>query len=87
MRASLAVAAFGLALGVVATSSPESHAQSPQSYRYCSLHNGGGTDCYFNDRTECANQGSHRCVDNPSYIGNANARAQGSVGRYHKIRD
>jgi len=80
MRTSLAVAAF-LTLGVVAMSSPESRAQSPDSYRYCSLNSGGGTECYFNDWKECANQGSHRCIDNPGYIGDA--RAQASAGRHH----
>jgi len=83
MRTPLAVAAFGLALSTLAMTSMESHAQSPQSYRYCSLHNGGGTDCYFNDRKECANQGSHRCIDNPGY--DADARAQASVARRHTL--
>ena len=86
MRTSFAIAVFGLALGLV-TSPPDGHAQSPQSYRYCSLHNSGGTDCYFNDRKECANQGSHRCIDNPGYIGDAHARAQAFVGPYRKPRN
>jgi hypothetical protein len=86
MKASLAVAALALAFGIVAMSSPEGRAQSPRSYRYCSMHNGGGTDCYFNDRKECASQGSHRCIDNPGFIGDGDARAQASAVPHRKAR-
>jgi hypothetical protein len=83
MRSSVAVITAGLALGVLAMSSFQSRAQSPQDYRYCALDTEGGTDCYYNSRALCDAQGSGRCVENPGYVGDANARAQ-AFGGHHR---
>jgi Protein of unknown function (DUF3551) len=73
MRTYITVAALGLAFGVIAMSPSESRAQEPQDYRYCALDAEGGTDCYFNSRAQCRIEGSNRCIENPGYVGNANA--------------
>jgi hypothetical protein len=86
MRNFLTVGTLGLALGILAMSPPQSRAQSPQNYPYCALDNEGGTDCYFNSRAQCDAAGSGRCIDNPGYVGDTNARAQASGGR-HRARN
>jgi hypothetical protein len=88
MRTSFIIATFGVALGVVATNPAESHAQSPNDYRYCGFHTSSATECYFNSFAQChAMPAWLGCIDNPGYIGDANARAQAHAGRYRKPRN
>jgi hypothetical protein len=75
MKTLLAIAAFGLTLGVTAMSPVESYARSPRDYRYCGFDTSGATECYFNNRAQCRGVGLG-CIDNPGYVGDANARAQ-----------
>lgn len=83
MRTSFIIATFGMALGVVAMCPVESHAQDADNYRYCGFHTSSATECYFNSRAQCRIVGLG-CIDNPGYIGDPDARAQASVGRYRK---
>src|SRR5262245_30284402 len=70
MRASLAIASLPLALGLVAIGDADSRAErGPHTYRYCAVHSGGSTVCYFDDRSACARNGSGRCIENPSFVG------------------
>jgi hypothetical protein len=88
MRNSVVVVTLGLALGALAAGSPESRAQTPRDYRYCGLDTEGGMDCYFNSRAVCrASDGTLGCVENPGYVGDANARAQATGGRHRKPRN
>jgi hypothetical protein len=88
MRSSVAVVTLGLALGVLAVNSPESRAQTPQDYRYCGLDTEGGTDCYYNSRAACRGaEGTLGCIENPGYVGDANARAEATGGRHRKARN
>ena len=52
MRTSFIIATFGMALGVVAMSPVESHAQDADNYRYCGFHTSSATECYFNSRAQ-----------------------------------
>jgi len=81
MKTFLAIAAFGLT--VTAMSPLESYAQSPRDYRYCGLDTSGATECYFNNVVQCRGVGLG-CIDNPGYIGDANARAQVFVGQHRR---
>ena len=85
MRTSFLFTTFGLALGVVAMSPVASHAEALANYRYCGFHTSSATECYFNSRAQCRIVGLG-CIDNPGYIGDPDARAQASVGRYRKVR-
>jgi hypothetical protein len=88
MRHSVAVVTLSLALGVLAVSSPESRAQTARDYRYCGLDTEGGTDCYFNTRAACrGSDGTLGCIENPGYVGDANARAQATGGWNRKPRN
>jgi hypothetical protein len=86
MRTSFAIGAFGLALGIGAMGLPESHAQSPQDYRYCGFHTSSATECYFNSRTLCLGVGLG-CIENPGYVGDSDARAQASARRDRQTRN
>ena len=87
MRTSFLFTTFGLALGVAAMSPVASHAQGTDNYRYCGYHTSSATECYFNSFAQCrAMPAGLGCIDNPGYVGDANARAQASVGRYRRVR-
>jgi hypothetical protein len=88
MRPSFMIATFGLAVGVVAMSPVASHAQGPDNYPYCGYHTSSATECYFTSFAQCrAMPAWLGCILNPGYIGDADARAQASVGRYRRLRN
>jgi hypothetical protein len=77
---------FGLALAGTALTLPGAYAQrAPDSYPYCAIQGDGGTNCYFDNRTECARAGGGRCVENPSFTGGtAMARAISGRSRHQR---
>src|SRR5712672_2434116 len=87
MRTSFLFTTFGLALGVVAISPVASPAEALSNYRYCGLHTSSATECSFNSVAQCrAMPAGLGCIDNPGYVGDANARAEAAVGRYRRGR-
>jgi hypothetical protein len=87
MRTSLLLTTFGLALGAVATSPVVGHAEALGNYRYCGYHTSSATECYFNTFSQChAMPAWLGCIENPGYIGDADARAQASIGLYRRVR-
>jgi hypothetical protein len=75
--------AVSLALASVAISGTQGRAQTgPQTHRFCALDINGGTDCYFDSRSECGS----RCIENPSYSAEEGRSARPRTGSPRRPR-